>query len=186
MPELLAARGRPRLYAYCLRQDDPAKNTALKLIKFGLAAPMRGHHIPRGVVVLNPFAQKVLLRSDNELIQRFGLLVIDCSWNRVDEVFYSRFRGQNRRLPTLLAANPVNYARPGKLSSAEAFAAALHIVGFESPAQEILNKFKWGHTFLDLNGELLEAYSSAATAEEVSRVQTEYFNVAASDQRSTR
>ncbi len=176
MPELPATT-RPRLYAYCLRQDDPAKNTALKLMRFGFARSISGSRISRGVVVLNPFAERVLLRSDHETIERFGLVVIDCSWNRADEVFSSRFRGQNRRLPTLLAGNPINYAKPSKLSSAEALAGALYISGFKSFAQELLGKFKWGPTFLELNAEPLEAYSSAETAEDIANVEASYFHV---------
>ena len=38
-----------------------------------------------------------------------------------------------------------------------------------------MNKFKWGHTFLELNGELLEDYSNAETQEQMMQTELEYF-----------
>jgi pre-rRNA-processing protein TSR3 len=84
-------------------------------------------------------------------------------------------RGIGRRMPALLAANPVNYSKLGKLSSAEALAGALFILGERDIAVEIMNKFKWGHTFLDLNLDLLQEYSAAETAEQLAIIEREYF-----------
>jgi pre-rRNA-processing protein TSR3 len=78
-------------------------------------------------------------------------------------------------MPALLAANPVNYSKLGKLSSAEALAGALFILGERDIAVEIMNKFKWGHTFLDLNLDLLQEYSAAETAEQLAIIEREYF-----------
>jgi pre-rRNA-processing protein TSR3 len=87
-----------------------------------------------------------------------------------------KLRLKHRALPFLLAANPVNFGKPFKLSTVEAFAAALFILGEKEQAALILNKFKWGRTFLELNQEPLERYSKAANSTEVVKIQGEYLD----------
>ena len=81
-----------------------------------------------------------------------------------------------RALPYLVAANPTYYGRPTTLSTAEALAAALFILGDEAHAKEILNIFKWGPTFLDLNREPLEAYAHAKDSTEVVALQRQFMS----------
>jgi pre-rRNA-processing protein TSR3 len=81
---------------------------------------------------------------------------------------------KHRALPYLVAANAVNFGKPFKLSSVEAFAAALYILGEKEQAALILNKFKWGPVFLDLNREPLERYSEAKDSTEVVKIQADY------------
>ncbi len=165
-----------RLYIYRMRQDDPRKCTSAKLIRLKLASPLRyGKHFPRSFVVLNPFAEEVLYAEDRPLIERYGIVVVDCSWERAAEVFSKKFAGVNRKLPLVLAANPVNYGHPQKLSSAEALAAALYITGFKREAEMVLGIFKWGHTFIELNREPLDEYSQARSREAVREVERAYF-----------
>jgi pre-rRNA-processing protein TSR3 len=101
-------------------------------------------------------------------------MAIDCSWERADGVFMTQFPGTNRKLPALMAANPVNYARIGKLSTAEALSAALHIMGFRSQARELLSPFGWCETFFDLNKELLTRYTRVRSEEGIVQVELEY------------
>jgi pre-rRNA-processing protein TSR3 len=38
-----------------------------------------------------------------------------------------------------------------------------------------MDKFKWGHTFLELNADLLDDYADAETEEQVAELEKEYF-----------
>jgi pre-rRNA-processing protein TSR3 len=157
-----------------LRQDDPFKCTAAKLAKFHLAEPVK--FIRKTSIVLNPFSAEPVLKKDTEIAD--SVCAIDCSWERADEVLkHQRLtsHGIGRRLPAMLAANPTSYAKLGKLSSAEALAGALYILGEKALAAEMMEKFKWGHTFLELNSNLLDDYAKAETEEQVVQLEKEYF-----------
>lgn len=159
---------------YMLHQDDPFKCTAAKLAKFRIAEPVK--FISRNTIVLNPFSPTPVMKSDAKIAS--SLCAIDCSWERANEVLKHRrllSQGIGRRLPAMLAANPINYAKLGKLSSAEALAGALYIVGERDLAAEIMDKFKWGHTFSELNANLLEDYANAETHEQIAQLEKEYF-----------
>jgi pre-rRNA-processing protein TSR3 len=71
----------------------------------------------------------------------------------------------------LIAGNPTNYAKATKLSTAEAIAGALYIAGFKDEAEKVLSIFVWGHTFFDLNANLLESYITAKDSRDVVRLQ---------------
>ncbi len=137
------------------RQDDPKKCTAAKLVKFGLAMPVAKTR--SDTIVLDPFARQTLLRQDAKIAD--SVTGIDCSWNMAENTFTKRFAGIPRKLPPLLAGNPVNYSKLNKLTTVEAVAAAVFILGYESQALDLLSKFNWGHTFYELNQELLRDYS---------------------------
>jgi pre-rRNA-processing protein TSR3 len=162
------------LYLYHAHQCDPKKCTGKKLAKFGLA---QIHHkpgkLPRKAILLDPTEEKVLSPADNH---NRGIIVLDCSWKEVERVFptLQKLRLVHRALPYLVAANPVNFGKPFKLGTVEAFAAALYILGHIKQAEEILNKFKWGHTFLEVNREPLDAYSKAQDSKEIISIQREF------------
>ena len=168
-------RAYPRIFIIQLRQDDPSKNTSAKMRKFGYARPTSASRIPRDSIVLNPFAERVLLPSDRETALRNGLVVIDCSWAHAEEVFSYRYKGIQRKLPALIAGNPTNYSRLGSLSSLEASAASLYIMNFQEIAMKMLTLYKWGETFLTLNKDALDEYAKAQSYEEISSVERSYF-----------
>lgn len=153
---------------------DPAKCTALKLARLGKAIIVRKiADVPPNFLILNPLSQTALSLTDKEVFEARGLIAVDCSWNRLSNVFRN-IKGAHRALPYLIATNPVNYGVPTKLSTAEAIGAALYILGFKEEARGILECFKWGPHFLTLNYELLEAYFSAKNSTEVISIQKEF------------
>lgn len=130
-----------------------------------------------GGVVLSPAGKNCVSVEDAPLIETKGLAVIDCSWNRIDEVPFSKTKGvAPRLLPWLLAANPVNYGKPCKLSCAEALAGALYICGLQEASEAVLSQFSWGHSFFELNCELLDQYAACKSAEEVIAAQQDYLD----------
>lgn len=164
-----------RIVVYHAGQDDPRKCTTLKLKRHGLARVVRQvRFLPRGAVILNPFSEKAFSPADRRIIERRGLAAIDCSWIHVNEVFELKMHGQSRALPYLIAANPVNYGTPTKLSTVEALAAALYITGFKQKAEHLLSKFKWGLEFIRLNQKFLDAYVKARDSTEVVELQKKF------------
>jgi len=159
-----------QLNVLMLKQDDPKKCTAAKLVKFKLAKNVK--KISKNTLVLNPFAQKTLLPNDRKLVN--SITAIDCSWNLADQAFAKQYPGLTRKLPPLFAGNPVNYSKLGKLTTVEAISGAAFILGFNDLALEILDKFKWGHTFYELNQELLNDYSKLESEEEINPLLREY------------
>lgn len=164
----------PRLAMWDFGHCDPRRCTGRKLANAGLIHSLSVSMSCAGVV-LTPAGDSSISRADAELVARAGLGVVDCSWARLEEVPFGKLRcGRRRLLPFLLAANPVNYGKPLKLTCAEALAGALWIVGKREDAQALLGKFAWGESFFALNRGLLDAYAECADSAEVVRVQNEY------------
>ncbi len=161
------------VFALEMGQDDPTKCTARKMINMDLARGVsRKFHASDKTLVLNPWAHRMLSPPDRGAK---SVLVVDCSWNQAQEVFFRKLGGKHRRLPTLLAANPTNYSRAGVLSSVEAVAATMYILGEVEEAASYLNIYKWGPNFITLNQEPLEAYRKARTEGKVLQAEREYF-----------
>ena len=159
-----------KLQVLMFYQDDPKKCTAAKMIKFRLAQNIK--KIGTKGLVLDPFSEKTLLPKDKFEIR--SIIGIDCSWNLVDQAFSKKFSGIKRKLPPLFAGNPVNYSKLNKLTTAEALAASLIILGFKKQGLELLDKFKWGHTFYELNHNLLEDYSKLDNEEQIELILKDY------------
>jgi pre-rRNA-processing protein TSR3 len=152
--------------------DDPKKCTARRLAKFDLATLHKTTRATPPGIVLNPFAEQALSPADRGAVGD-RLVALDCSWETAEQEAFD-IGGAHRSLPFLVAANPVNYGTPFQLNTVEAFAGALVILGEREQAEEILSKFSWGHTFLELNAEPLERYAGCADSTEVIEIQDEY------------
>lgn len=182
-----------------LNHCDPKKCSGRKLARHGLISNLRlGQKFPG--VVLTPVGRNCVSPEDKDVILASGLAVVDCSWAKLDETPFERMRTPHPRLlPFLVAANPINYGKPCQLSCVEAIAGALYIIGMyiqndqfnanrftiisfpkglKDEAKWYLSKFSWGHSFLELNDELLDAYSSCKSSKEILEAQNIYLEKA--------
>jgi pre-rRNA-processing protein TSR3 len=167
-----------RVYVFDAAQCDPKKCSARRMKKMGLVEEVtRLGRLPRRAILLDPFAKRALSRMDMDVARTRGLVVLDCSWEHAEGTFKSARRIARltpRGLPFLLAANPVNYGRPFRLTSLEAAAAALKILGDDAHAERVAAATNWGRTFMRLNAEPLAEYAAAEDSGEVVRIQGAY------------
>ena len=171
------------VHALWLAQDDPKKNTAVLASKRGdIMLHKTIKSLPRRGIILEPLCGKVFGPEDHEmLLERGGAIVgLDCSWAQIEssvETVMRRTRLQPRMLPLLLAANPVNWGKPGRLTTAEALAAVLYLAGQDEQARQVLGAFRWGQRFFELNQEPLDAYAAARSSSELIDLQFEFFDI---------
>jgi pre-rRNA-processing protein TSR3 len=167
------------MWDFC--QCDSKKCSGRKLLRLGAVRllPMSRFF---GGVVLSPEGTHAVSPADRDVVAANGVAVIDCSWAQIEQTQLHKARGAHPRLlPFLVAANPVNYGKPVQLSCAEALAATLYITGFRQDAAALLDKFVWGHSFLEVNGALLERYAQCRTSAEVVAAQAAYIAEAEQD-----
>lgn len=158
-------------------QCDSKKCTGRKLARLSALRELRVSQGWAGLI-LSPSGKQAASFADHSIVASYGIAVVDCSWAKLDEVPFSKIKGKHERLlPFLVAANPVNYGKPLKLSCVEAIAATMVLTGFYHEAEAILGKFKWGHTFLKINAELFGRYASCRTPAEVVAAQNEWLRM---------
>ena len=146
------------------------------MAKFGFAKLETNiRKTPKDCILLNPFAKKSISKEDLPTAKKHGILAVDCSWKNAETSFdFLVKKNRSRSLPFVLAANPVNYGKPFKLSTLEAFATTLYILDCVEQARDILNLYKWGPHFLVLNKEPLEEYLKADTSAEIIKIMNQY------------
>lgn len=171
------------LHVRYVGDDDPDKCTARSLARFDLVRLHQSDETTPPGIVLDPHAERALSPADavqspsepasHDVAGPRRLVAVDCSWTSADPDRFS-LDGPHRALPFLVAANPINYGRAFQLTTVEAFAGALCILGERTQAETILSKFTWGETFLTLNEEPLERYATCRDSAAVVAVQAEY------------
>ena len=164
------------LLAYRDNTCAPKKCTVVRLAKARLIRIVdRPGQVPRSTLILDPTAEQALSPAD---APRNGgkirsITALDCSWEVLDAGVFGAWR-HHRALPYLVAANPTNYGRPLRLSSAEALAATLYILGESEQAAAVLDAFRWGPHFLVLNRRTPRRYAAAKDSTEVVAAQAGY------------
>lgn len=164
------------LRVFHTNDDDPKKCTARKLNRLGYAhLHTRIREIPSRMILLNPFSEKSLSPEDASYAEKHGILAVDCSWKTAEQQFHELSKIHvSRALPFVIAVNPVNFGKPLKLTTLEAFAAAVYILGETHQAEQLTSIYKWSHHFLMMNKNPLEDYRTARTSKEVIKRMYEY------------
>jgi hypothetical protein len=122
-----------------------------QLLRLGLIKNLKlGQRFPG--LVLSPVGVNCVSPQDKSIMLDAGIAVVDCSWAKIDETPFNRMKSPAPRLlPFLIAANPINYGKPCKLSCVEAISAAMFIAGLKEEAKFYLSKFSWGKR-IDFSG----------------------------------
>jgi len=164
-----------RLLLLLAGEDHPKACTGRRLLRRGAVRPVGrvGENGSRPVV-LDPHARTPLSAADLPAARAGGLLVVDCSWNRLaargslpETVPRDRDGAVRRRLPILVAANPQHFGRLAELNTVEALSAGLFVLGYPADAGRLLEGFRGGDGFLSINAERLERYRSAESPEAI-------------------
>ncbi len=160
------------LISYRDNTCDPRKCTIKRLERYGFVRVVPSfRQVPKRTLLLDPTAGVAISPADRKWVR--SITALDCSWEVLEREELSTFGGR-RALPFLVAANPVNFGKPFVLSSVEALAAALIILGEQEQAELILSKVPFGIRFLEVNAEPLAEYAAAGDSAGVLAVQAEY------------
>jgi len=172
-----------RLFVVLAGEDHPKACTGRRLLRWRrvVRLPREDASSP-SPVVLDPYAPTPLSAADLGAAERGGLLAVDCSWNRLASrgTFpgagsRNRSRGTHRRLPILIAANPQHYGRVAELNTVEALSAALSVLGRVEAAEQLMEGFRGGAEFLEVNRTRLDRYRAAADPVDVAALEKELF-----------
>ena len=169
------------LHVIHLNQDDPRKCTSRAMERKNHAI-LHDHprKAPKRGILLDPTSGMLQGPEDNSLFDRGGSIVaLDCSWKSLESALgevSNHTKLGRRTLPILLAANPVSWGKPGRLSTAEALCASVIISGRWDQGRMIMQQFPFGNEFLNLNHQPLLAYSKAESNAELAAIQWEFFD----------
>jgi pre-rRNA-processing protein TSR3 len=172
-----------RLLVVLAREDHPKACTGRRLLHWGRVVRVVDEDASTPPpVVLDPYSPVPLSGADRGLAQTGGLLVVDCSWNRLSSrgTFpgsprKGRRHGTHRRLPFLIATNPQHYGRLAQLTTVEAFTAALYVLGREEEAKDLIAGFAGGDEFFEVNRARLDRYREATVPSDITAAEKALF-----------
>lgn len=147
--------------------------TGVRLSKHGLLKEIKINSKFQGIL-LTPTGKKMVSKEDYDIIKTKGVCVIDCSWAKFNQLHLNLNKIETRLLPYMVAVNPVNYGKALKLSCVEAIGATLYLAGFYKETEFLLSHFKWGKSFLEVNGELFDIYKNCKNSEELKLEEEKY------------
>ncbi|WPH04270.1 Hypothetical protein R9X50_00715900 [Acrodontium crateriforme] len=157
--------------AWDLNHCDAKRCSGKRLMRLGLMRELHVGQKHSGVVV-SPKAKTIISPADRPILEQYGAAVVEASWNRIDEVPFSKIGGPNQRLlPYLIAANQTNYGKPWRLNCVEALAACFFICGHREWAEEILEPFSYGEAFISINEAVLKRYAACEDEESVKKAE---------------
>lgn len=164
-------------------EDHPRACTGRRLVRWGRVVRVpREEAAPPEAIVLDPYAPTPLSCADRANAERGGVVVVDCSWNRLaargsfpGATGEHRPHRTHRRLPILVATNPQHYGVVAQLNTVEALSGAAYVLGRTEQAEELLVGFPGAQEFLPVNHERLERYRAAAGPADVERAERDLF-----------
>lgn len=162
-----------KLYMVDFNECDPKKCSGRKLENFGLLKSINHKSRFKGIT-LSAGGKKPISKEDTEIVLKYGLCVIDCSWNKIQNLVVKTKFDHERILPFMVAVNPINFGAPYKLSCAEALAAGLFICDFWEQGHGLMEKFKWGPGFHNLNKEIFDLYQDCKTVADLGNAEQKY------------
>jgi pre-rRNA-processing protein TSR3 len=153
---------------------DPKRCSGKRLMKLGLMRSLQLGQRHNGVII-TPNGKTTISPADREVMDQYGAAVVECSWARTGEVAWNKVGGKcERLLPYLVAANSVNYGKPWRLNCVEALAAAFYICGHADWAEQVLEPFSYGPSFLQINSSLLKRYAACTDEASIKQTQQEW------------
>ena len=88
-----------RIYICNMHTCNPKICTASRIIRFRKAKEIPINKIPAQSIVLTPFSYTALSPSDSERVAQYGIVGVDCSWNKIEDGREVLSKGTGRALP---------------------------------------------------------------------------------------
>ncbi len=82
-----------KLFIYEFGECDPKKCSGHRLVKFNKVKSLNLKYRFNGIM-LSPEATKTVSKNDREIMEKYGLGCIDCSWNQINNFDFKRVKSK--------------------------------------------------------------------------------------------